>query len=210
MTLATKHARDIAVAGIDVGGSKKGCHLVILRGREIAQVATSTDAAVLHAHCVAADVAVVGIDAPCQWGVEGAGRGAERERIACFATPTQARAEANTSGFYEWMFNGERVYRAFATSHPVLRTNRYEGAPASIETFPHAITCALLGRDAVSAKLKRVQRRHALAQLGFDVAQLRSIDDLDAALCAYTAQCLIDGRARAYGDANGGFIFVPA
>jgi predicted nuclease with RNAse H fold len=220
MTLRMKNSHDIAVAGIDVGGSKKGCHLVILRGREIVKVAGNLDAHAMHAHCVAEDVALVGIDAPCKWGVQGGvqgggqgtGRAAEREmarqRIACFSTPTQARAQE--SAFYEWMINGERVYRAFAPSHPLLCTNRYEGAPAAFETFPHAITCALLGRGAVSAKDKRVQRRDALGKLGFDIARFRSIDDLDAALCAYAAQCLMDGDAHAYGDADGGFIFVPA
>ncbi|KNH08181.1 hypothetical protein BRCH_00275c [Candidatus Burkholderia brachyanthoides] len=170
------------------------------------RVAASTDAAALHAQCVAEDVAVVGIDAPCQWGIEGEERVAERElareRIAYFATPTQARAEASTSAFYEWIFNGERVYHAFADSQSSGPAREpLCGHPVSVETFPHAITCALLGRDAVSAKLKRVQRRELLAALGFDGGQITSIDSLDAALCAFTAQCLIEGETRAYGGA---------
>jgi predicted nuclease with RNAse H fold len=212
MTHRTKDSRDVAVAGIDVGGSKKGCHLVILRGREIVTVGGNLGAHELHARCLAEGVALVGIDAPCQWSVEGVGRAAEREmarrRIACFSTPTQARAKE--SAFYEWMINGERVYRAFAQSHPLLRADRYEGAPAAFETFPHAITCALLEPGQASAKDKRVQRRDALGRLGFDIARFKSIDDLDAALCAYAAQCVIDGHAHAFGDADGGFIFVPA
>lgn len=201
------------MAGIDVGGTKKGFHLVVLQGSAVTFVASSLDVRELHERCLQFKVSVVGIDAPSQWGVEGIGRAAEREmareRISCFATPTLARANASTSGFYEWMFNGARVYKVFADTHPLLRTGRYSGEPATFETFPHAITCALLGRDFASANQKRTQRRRLLEELGLDTAQLKSIDFLDAALCAVTAQRLIQGKTRAYGDDAGGYIFVP-
>ncbi len=190
----------VTVAGINVGGTKKGFHLVILRGGELLHVAAHTDPAELHRLCTAFDARVIGIDAPCRWGSETNGRSAERElareRISCFSTPTQARAEASTSGFYEWMFNGLRVYRAFEATHPVRDRRAHEEARECIETFPHAIACALLGRDAVSAKLKRVQHRALLERLGLYVARLTSIDTLDAALCAYTARLYVEGRAR--------------
>ncbi len=119
---------------------------------------------------------------------QGAARSAERdmarERISCFSTPTEAHASANTSGFYEWMFNGLRVYRAFENTHPASREKTFRGEPVCIETFPHAITCALLGRDEASAKLKRTQRKALLETLGFDVSGLKSIDAIDAARCA--------------------------
>jgi predicted nuclease with RNAse H fold len=206
-------AREATVAGIDVGGTKKGFHLVILRGREILQVACEQDAARLPALCIEFEAEVIGIDAPCKWGAEGSGRSAERalarERISCFSTPTEARANASTSGFYEWMFNGLRAYRAFAATHPVSATNAYRGERVCIETFPHAITCALLGRDTASAKLKRQQRKQMLDALGIDIARLKTIDALDAALCAFTAQLFVEGRTRAYGDAAGDYIHVP-
>jgi predicted nuclease with RNAse H fold len=186
------------VGGIDVGGTKKGFHLVVLHGSAVLCVASSLEARELHQHCLQFKVSVVGIDAPSQWGVEGIGRTAEREmareRISCFATPTLERANASISGFYEWMFNGNRVYEVFADTHPILRTDRYSGEPATFETFPHAITCALLGRDVASAKQKRTQRRRLLEELGLDTTQLKSIDSLDAALCAVTAQRLISGE----------------
>jgi predicted nuclease with RNAse H fold len=204
---------DHTVAGIDVGGTKKGFHLVVVRGHEIVHVSSSTDATQLHRQCMDFDVTAVGIDAPSQWAVEGCGRTAERElareRISCFSTPTEARATASTSGFYEWMFNGARVYQAFSASHPVLKTRAFEGARACFETFPHAITCAYVARDVVSAKLKLVQRRTLLDELGIDTSGLKSIDYLDAALCAHTARLFVEGKTRAYGDEHGGFIFVP-
>lgn len=200
------------VAGIDVGGTKKGFHLVILRGREITDVFSSTDASHIHARCLSFDVRAIGIDAPSQWAVENEGRAAEkamaREGISCFSTPTEAKARASTSGFYEWMFNGARIYAAFARTHPILKEALFSGAAVSFETFPHAITCAYL-KDEASAKKKNSQRRKLLEDEGIDTSKLKSIDDIDAALCALAAQCLIAGETRAFGDAASGYIFVP-
>jgi predicted nuclease with RNAse H fold len=77
------------------------------------------------------------------------------------------------------------------------------------ETFPHAITCALIQDDVPKAKLKRTQRARILGEHGVNTAALKSIDELDAALCALTAQALLAGKIRAYGDALGGYIVVP-
>jgi predicted nuclease with RNAse H fold len=202
----------ITVAGIDVGGTKKGFHLAILRGRELVDVFSSPDALQIHARCLSFDVRAIGIDAPSQWALDHAGRAAEkalaRERISCFSTPTEEKALASTSGFYEWMFNGARVYAACAQTHPVLKEAMFSGAPVSFETFPHAITCAYLKEEA-SAKKKNTQRRKLLEDEGIDTSKLKSIDDIDAALCALAAQGLIAGETRAFGDAAGGYIFVP-
>jgi predicted nuclease with RNAse H fold len=206
--------KHVTVAGIDVGGIRKGFHLVVLRGSTIVDILSSTEPHRLHERCAHHDVQAVGIDAPSQWSIEGGeGRAAERalarERIACFATPTEARARASTSGFYDWMFNGARIYAEFARTHPLLGTQAYAGEKMSFETFPHAITCAFLGREVASAKLKHAQRRTLLDDLGLKTTALKSIDDIDAALCAITAQRLIEGKTRAYGDTDSGFIFVP-
>jgi hypothetical protein len=180
------------VGGIDVGGTKKGFHLVVLHGSAVACVASSLDARELHQRCVQFNVSVDGIDASSQWGVEGIGWTAEREmardRISCFATPTLERASANASAFYDWMFNGARVYEGVCRHSSRPEDRPVFGEPATFETFPHAITCALLGRDFASAKQKRTQRRRLLEELSFDTTQLKSIDALDAALCALTAQ----------------------
>jgi predicted nuclease with RNAse H fold len=201
----------ISVAGIDVGGMNKGFHLVILRGTQIVEVSKSTEPSQLHECCLQHGVQVIGIDAPSQWSIADGGRAAERamarERISCFSTPTEERAK--TSSFYDWMFNGLRIYAEFARTHPVLATKTYEGAKTSFETFPHAITCAIRGRENTSAKSKRVQRRELLNDLKIDTTALKSIDDIDAALCALTAQRLIEGKTHAYGDAETGYIFVP-
>lgn len=201
------------VAGIDIGGDRKGFHLVILRGTTILCNVNSRTPEYLLQKCIEFDVLAVGIDSPCQWSAEGRGRLAERELawrgIFSFATPTRGRAISNTSGFYGWMFNGERVYQTFATTYPLLTARDYSTGRVSFETFPHAITCAMLGKEVVSAKLKRVQRRQLLEQAGIDATALKSIDAVDAGLCALTAGFLLEGQTYAYGDAAGGYLLVP-
>lgn len=205
------------VAGIDVGGDRKGCHLVILRGREIIYSIVSKNPDEAARICVAHGVLAVGIDSPCKWGTGTGGRMAERELarngIFSFSTPTRERALANASGFYGWMFNGERIYRSLASSYPLLADPHYSGGQVCFETFPHAITCALLGRDIASAKKKRVQRRQLVEDFGIETrtgnCPLRSIDAVDAALCALTASCVLHGATKAYGDSEGGWIVVP-
>lgn len=202
------------VAGIDVGGRKKGFHLVILRGRKVLCSVNSGCPEILVRQCNDLGAQIVGIDSPCRWGKPGSGRIAERalakKRIFSFSTPTLESAQANPSGFYNWMLNGVRVYEAFAATHPLLTDSNYSGGNVCFETFPHAITCAMLGSHLASAKKKRIQRRKLLDDVGVDTNCLKSVDDLDAALCALTAVFLKQGQTKAYGDADSGYIFVPS
>ncbi|UVE69980.1 DUF429 domain-containing protein (plasmid) [Burkholderia pyrrocinia] len=202
-----------AVAGVDVGGDRKLCDLVILRGSTVVCREQRVAPEALPALCLAHDVVAVGVDAPSLWCAGVGRRAAEqalaRERISCFPTPSREQAVASTSGFFDWMFIGERVYRALADAYPLLTSARYAGGRASFETYPYAITCAMLGKAVASAKHKRNQRRQLLERLGIDVSTLRSVDARDATLCALTAQYVIDGNAHAYGDTEGGYIRVP-
>lgn len=206
-------AQTKTVAGIDVGGDKKGCNLVILRGTTILASIGGAAPEDLLAPCLAHDVVAVGVDAPALWRSGSAARHAERALagagISLFSTPDRASAVASTSGFYGWMFNGERVYRTLAAAYPLLTTPDYSGGRVCFETFPHAITVAFLGRELASAKLKGVQRRQVLEQAGIDTAPLTTIDALDAALCALAAQHVLAGKSHAYGDAADGYIQVP-
>jgi predicted nuclease with RNAse H fold len=204
----------LAVAGVDVGGDKKQCNLVILRGTSILHSAAKIAPGDLLSMCVEHDVVAVGIDAPCQWRAGDGPRKAERElageRISSFSAPARERAIVNTTGFYDWMFNGERVYQALARTYPLLKKPGYSDGRVSFETYPHAITCAMLGKDVASAKQKRVQRKQLLDERGIDSSKLTSIDARDAALCALTARYLLEGMSYAIGDAAGGYIQVPA
>ncbi|KVL41105.1 hypothetical protein WS97_03140 [Burkholderia territorii] len=202
-----------AVAGVDVGGDKKQCDLVILRGSAVVCREERIAPEALPSLCIEHDVVAVGVDAPSLWWSGSGRRAAEqalaRERISCFPTPSREQAMASTSGFFDWMFMGERVYRALADAYPLLTSERYAGGRVSFETYPYAITCAMLGKAIASAKQKRNQRRQLLIKLGIDVSTLRSVDARDATLCALAAQYVIDGNAHAYGDAEGGYIRVP-
>jgi len=203
----------ITVAGIDIGGVRKGHHLAVLRGQAIICHINHSDPEYLARQCHELDVSVIGIDSPCGWGLPNFGRAAEKalakERISCFSTPVRERAASHATGFYNWMLNGERLYQALSATHPLLSKSVYTSGRVCFETFPHAIACAMLGTDIASAKLKRHQRRQLLEKSGIDTQCLKSIDAIDAALCALTAQYLVDGKAKAYGDAECGHIFVP-
>jgi predicted nuclease with RNAse H fold len=208
------HQNVVIVAGIDIGGAKKGNHLVVLKGQRILCSINHPDPNYLVQQCHERDVSVIGIDSPCGWGLPDFGRAAEKalakERIFCFSTPVRERAASHATGFYDWMLNGERLYQALSATHPLLSKSVYTSGPVCFETFPHAIACAMLGTDIASAKLKRHQRRQLLEKSGIDTQCLKSIDAIDAALCALTAQHLVDGKAKAYGDADCGYIFVPS
>lgn len=131
-------------------------------------------------------------------------------REGIFSFSTSCRAKAQTSAFYGWMFNGERMYASLAENYPLLDAPDKITIPCTFETFPHAISCALVGQDVASAKIKGRQRRALLAALGFNTMFLKSIDALDAALCAVTAQSFLSRTFRTYGDVEGGFLIVPA
>ena len=199
------------VAGIDVGGTKKGFHLVLLRGNEVLLSTKSPHPDELVQHCLRHRAVVVAVDAPCQW-ADRVPRQAEREmaREGIFSFSTPSRAKALTSAFYGWMFNGERMYAALAVTYSLLDAPDKRATLRTFETFPHAISCALLGKDVASAKIKGRQRRALLTALGLDTTALKSIDDLDAALCAVTAQFFLSRTFKTYGDVEGGFLIVPA
>lgn len=206
-----RNATNEVVAGIDVGGTKKGFHLVLLRGNEVLLSTKSPHPDELVQHCLRHQAVVVSVDAPCQW-ADRVPRQAEREmaREGIFSFSTPCRAKAETSAFYGWMFNGERMYAALAETYPLLDAPDKITTPCTFETFPHAISCALVGQDVASAKIKGRQRRALLVALGLDTMLLKSIDALDAALCAVTAQSFLSRTFKTYGDVEGGFLIVPA
>lgn len=202
------------VVGIDVGGKVKGFHAVALRGETFVDNKTATNPAMIVDWCLAHRATVVSVDAPCGWSQTGSSRLAEQElellgsKIYCFATPTRERAENHRKGFYGWVFNGERLYRLLVNNYPLFKGERRKG-PACIETFPHAIVCAMAGQ-VVSAKPKATVRRKALQNRGYDVSNLSNIDFVDAALCAVAADEFRKDNYQSFGNREEGFIIVPA
>lgn len=67
----------------------------------------------------------------------------------------------------------------------------------------------MLGTAGTSARPKRVQRGQLLRDVSIDPTPLKSIDVVDVALCALTALYVLASQSKAYGDTEGGYIFVP-
>lgn len=196
--------------GIDVGGARKGFHAVALQER-VFKTRTSTHPAEIVSWCVEQKADIVAVDAPCGWSQSGSSRLAERElagkKIRAFATLTRAHALAHKKGFYNWVFNGETLYHLLAPSYPLFDGRLREG-PICIETFPHAIVCALAGK-VVPAKPKNPGRRKVLRERGCDDVLLTNIDFIDAALCALAAEEFRAGRSMQFGTCDEGFTVVP-
>jgi len=199
---------DVTVVGIDVGATPKGFHAIALRGDRFVDKIATTEPSEIVAWCIQNNAKVVAVDAPCKWSQAGASRLAERELnkkgINCFATPSRNRALNHT--FYKWMFNGERLYKDLEKYYHLFDGGK-EKDLICIETFPHAIVCAIAGR-VISAKPKAQVRRNALQVRRYDPDGLSNIDFVDAALCAVTADDFRIDNYNAYGDYAEGFIVV--
>lgn len=200
------------VAGVDVGGARKGFHAVALHGFEVSCFA-SRSAEEVAQWCRDRGAVAVGVDAPCGWSATGSSRRCERElrtagvKLNCFATPTRERAVAHTRGFYDWVFCAEPLYAVLAGAYPIY-TGGSPSLPCSFETFPHAVVCALAGCH-VPARDKNRVRRQAVREEILDDRALRNLDFVDAALCAIAARFLVAGDFTAFGDAEEGLIVVP-
>jgi predicted nuclease with RNAse H fold len=200
------------VIGIDVGGSSKGFHAVLVRGTAILARRRDRDPAALAAWCSEQAPSVVAVDAPCRWRAPAPAPARSAERaltatgIACYYAPTEARAGSRP--FYSWMLPGAALFAALEHRFPLYLGNT-SVRPASIETFPQAVACALAGKI-VSAKEKRSLRSALLRRAGVGLSGAESMDDVDALLCALAADAFARGAFTAYGDSAGGFIVIPA
>ncbi|HAL72499.1 MAG TPA: DUF429 domain-containing protein [Verrucomicrobiales bacterium] len=200
-------------AGVDVGGVKKGFHAVLLEGLEVVATLQSTNAEEVAAWCREQEAMAVGVDAPCCWRAPGgsarvAERQLMREGIYCFSTPTEEEARNHPRGYYEWMLQGMTLHEALRRDFGLMSEEQALKNPVCFETFPQAVACVLAGR-VVKAGVKRTIRRALLEEAGIQTASLRSMDLLDAALCAFTARQVIKGRFRIVGDSLSGCMILP-
>jgi predicted nuclease with RNAse H fold len=201
---------DPTVAGVDVGGARKGFHAVVLRDHQIVATLATCSAADVMRWCRAQEAVAIGIDAPCRWSLSGRTRPCERAlarlRMSCFSTPSRAIGEAHP--FYRWMVNGAELFRLFAPQYRLYDGRSPILDPVCFETFPQAIACTLAGKT-LSARHKRVDRRRLLEKVGIATNAIATIDEIDATLCALTAQHVLAGTFKALGDATEGFILLP-
>lgn len=223
-------ARASIGVGIDVGGTRKGFHMVGIDGgmaiRRVQHAHSVNDALeVLREWGGRTSIPVVAIDSPCKWGINAGSRQAERDlklcesKVHCFCTPSEHRADehkakALASGrndFYGWVRNGMALFDALADDWP-LYLGEYR-QPTAIETFPQAVSCYLQGRVVKRDRRNRLQLVKSLAngaeQLG------RDPDFIDAALCAIAARAFVANADtlgqtfQKFGNAPEGFIVVP-
>jgi predicted nuclease with RNAse H fold len=184
------------VVGLDVA-EERGCDAVVLGASMLARpVGKVRNRAEFEDLLRELDPAAVAIDSPPCWAAPGTRRECEREltsrSLSLFTTPDEEQGV--TSSFYSWMQVGFEMFEA-ARGYPTL------------ETFPHAVAVVIAGRR--SAGTKRQTRLAALATAGVVTRELRTIDQIDAALCAYTAWCWTKGDVVSLGNATEGQITLP-
>jgi len=197
------------VVGIDVAGERRGFHAVALSDGNFVGIKTDHDPAVIVGWCLSRSATVVAVDAPCRWSQKGSSREAERllgkQGIHCFATPIRERALDRD--FYKWVFNGEKLYECLTAQYPLF-SGHWTTEQMCIETFPHAIVCALAGQ-VVSARPKATTRRKALRKRGYNDSGFPNIDFVDAALCAVAAEEFRKDNYQSFGNSEEGFIVAP-
>ena len=190
---------------------RKGFHCVALCEGTVIAATTSTRAKTIVDWCFEVGAQVVAVDAPCRWSLAGRSRFAERDirartGISTFSTPNITVGK--THPFYEWVRNGQQLYRLLEKSLPLFNGEAGAG-PQCMETFPQAVACALAQRI-LPAKRKCADRRDVLVNRGLETSMLKNIDFVDAALCAVAALYLQNNSFDCYGDDEEGFIVVPA
>jgi predicted nuclease with RNAse H fold len=189
--------------GVDVA-ARRGCDVVALDDERVARVVgRAWSPETLRQLLRSERPDVVAIDAPPRWAPSGRSRTAERELlrrgIAVFCTPDEAGGVSNS--FYQWMETGIEMHAAAADF-------------ATLEVFPHASAVAIRGRLPARGVMRRVSTKHrwrvaALLEAGIDPHALRTIDEVDAALAAFTGLAHLNGGTIAVGDPCEGVIVLP-
>lgn len=202
MTAPRPDDRRLAI-GVDVA-AHRGCDVVALGpdlvAHPLGRVYTAADLRGLVRDVGATAAA---IDAPSGWARAGRRR-CEAELCArglhVFTTPDAVTGATNP--FYGWMRTGFAMFEGAAAAAP-------------FETFPHAVAVAIRGALPARGLLrrpaaKRAWREAALVRAGVDPSRLRSLDQVDAALCALVAHRSGAGTVVVLGDPAEGTITVPA
>jgi predicted nuclease with RNAse H fold len=202
------------VIGVDVGGRRKGFNAVLVVDDAVVDRFASGVALDVAKWCASVQPQIIAIDAPCQWSTTGRARACERqlmeEGVFCFSTPAKKIAVNHPAEHFEWMLNGMLLYEGVSDLFPLFSGCWSHGSRCVIETFPHAVVCAIAG-EVVRARPKSSVRRLALRAAGIsdESERLTNIDFVDAALCAVAARGLLQSRFRLLGGPEEGFIVLP-
>jgi predicted nuclease with RNAse H fold len=197
------------VLGIDVG-VRKGLDLVLLddHGRLTGRPQRiRLDG--LRAAIEASRPDVICIDSPPAFG-KGQPRATEvairRLGINLYATPWETAKQANR--FYDWMRAGQEVFRiAEMAGYPLF--DGLHRLHRALEIFPYGAAVVLSGTLRPRGLHKDVWRRRTLAAQGVETGNLRSPDQVDAALAAVTGVRVLEGCFCYLGDPVEGAIVLP-
>ena len=182
------------VAGVDVGGPRKGFDVAVLRGTTV-RLHRTTDPTEVAA--TVADAELVGVDAPAAWAPAGQ---ASRPDERAFAragicgiryTPDEAAARARTDGYLDWVWQGLALYGALADA----------GIP-TVEVFPTAAWtrwCGARGGHTRLAWAREGLRRLRAAGLGDDAGGRPSQDAMDAIAAALVSRQAMAGTVERFG-----------
>lgn len=197
--------------GIDVGGIKKGFHAVVNYAGQYHGHFHSTNPDDIVAWALSHQPSVIAIDAPSIFSKKSRSRKAERDLVKngmrCFYTPT--RTLAKESRFYDWVFNGELIYKKLGL--PIYMGQQIN-APCVIETFPHAVQISLWNRNqqpCPEGSKSSIRRKTLTLHANYETKELSNIDFIDAALCAVSADYFANEQFSAYGCGEEGFIVLP-
>ena len=197
--------------GIDVSYTR-GLDLVLLdEDRAIVETYRKIQTGELAGLLADIPVDVVAIDSPPGWGISGGSRLTERELrafgIHAYGTPSDPKKADNA--FYNWMRVGMKAFEAAETAGFA----RYRNGPVTgtaLEVFPHASCVVLAGCLPPKNTTKQEWRRQVLRVNGVAADELRSLDQVDAALAALTGLYALRSRFTALGDPREGVIVLPA
>jgi hypothetical protein len=148
--------------------------------------------------------------APPAWGVSGGSRQAEkalrRLGIQSYGTPSDPLKQAHK--FFGWMKSGFAAFAACEQAgYPRYRAGAVRGT--AFEVFPHATSVVLSGALPPARTRKKDWRTAVLRARGVELAQLTTIDLVDAALAALTGLLALRGEFTPLGDPEDGTIVVP-
>jgi predicted nuclease with RNAse H fold len=203
-------AERMEVIGVDVATVRKGHAAVgldeMLRVTPLGTRLSSANVATLVAE---RRPEVVAIDSPPRPALTGKSRACERELmragIHCYFTPSDPQLVA-THNFYAWMAEGFRLFQSLEPDYPLYCDGEPRGH--ALEIYPHG-SAYVIGGGPEPKKLKASYRRQLLELSGLDTGALRTADELDAALAAYTGLLALRGEVTVLGNPAEGVIVLP-
>lgn len=182
------------VAGVDVGGPRKGFDVAVVDGATV-RVDRTTD--VDRVVSLVLGARLVGVDGPAAWAPDGQ-RSRPDERAFARAgicgiryTPDEASARARTDGHLGWVWQGLSLYAALA-----------DADVAAVEVFPTAAWTRWIGPRGDGSRLgwsRGGLRRLRESGLRDDAGDRPTQDAMDAIAAALVARQASAGTVERFG-----------